>query len=159
MKNIIALLITVFAVFGVSAKDIDLTKINLNYEQKIVAMTILAEARGEGNIGMYAVACIIQTRAKERKMTLVEVCFAPSQFSCWNGKGSIAEKMQAKKQLFDCAQAEYAGQLARVLWQRSPLDNRVIGNANHYHTTDVKPKWSKGKKEVALIGNHKFFRL
>ena len=31
----------------------------LTREQKVVAITILAEARGEGNAGMYAVAAVI----------------------------------------------------------------------------------------------------
>ena len=36
-------------------------------QQEIVAITILAEARGEGKRGMYAVACVISKRMKERK--------------------------------------------------------------------------------------------
>ena len=156
MKNIIALILTVSCL---SAKDVDLTKVNLNYEQKIIALTILAEARGEGNMGMYAVACVIQQRSIERKMTVMEVCLAPSQFSCWNGKGSIASKMDDKKNLFAAPQAEYAAQLARVIWGNQALERKVIGNANHYHTTDVKPKWSKGKDATVTIKHHKFYRL
>ena len=35
----------------------------LTEEQRIVAMTILGEARGEGEAGMYAVACVIAQRS------------------------------------------------------------------------------------------------
>ena len=35
-------------------------------ESNIVAMTILGEARGEGEAGMYAVACVIQERIKSK---------------------------------------------------------------------------------------------
>ena len=41
----------------------------LTREQKVVAITILAEARGEGTKGMYAVAAVIAQRAMERKRT------------------------------------------------------------------------------------------
>ena len=53
-------------------------------QQEIVAITILAEARGEGKSGMYAVACVISQRAKERKKSAAQVCLQPFQFSCWN---------------------------------------------------------------------------
>jgi spore germination cell wall hydrolase CwlJ-like protein len=156
MKVLIALTICATSLFG---KDVDLAKVNLNYDQKIIALTILAEARGEGNMGMYAVACVIQQRSIERKMTVMEVCLAPSQFSCWNGKGNIASKMDDKKNLFAAPQAEYAAQLARVIWGNQALERKVIGNANHYHTTDVKPKWSKGKDATVTIKHHKFYKL
>ena len=46
----------------------------LTREQKVVAITILAEARGEGNAGMYAVAAVIAQRSFERKRTPEQVC-------------------------------------------------------------------------------------
>ena len=58
----------------------------LSRETKIVAITILAEARGEGEAGMYAVGACIAQRAFERKQTPTEVCLKKWQFSCWNGK-------------------------------------------------------------------------
>ena len=39
----------------------------LTQEQKVIAMTILGEARGEGKAGMYAVACVIAQRSIEWK--------------------------------------------------------------------------------------------
>ena len=64
-------------------------------------MTILAEARGEGEAGMYGVACVIRKRMDEKrsvrhggKMPAVGVCLQSSyvaslhrrvyQFSCWS---------------------------------------------------------------------------
>ena len=60
--------------------------VKLTRETKIIAITILAEARGEGHGGMYAVAAVIAQRAFERKRTPTEICLKPYQFSCWNGK-------------------------------------------------------------------------
>ena len=42
---------------------------SLSRETKVVAITILAEARGEGEAGMYAVGACIAQRAFERKQT------------------------------------------------------------------------------------------
>ena len=46
----------------------------LSRETKVIAITILAEARGEGHAGMYAVGAVIAQRAFERKLTPTEVC-------------------------------------------------------------------------------------
>ena len=65
----------------------------LTRSQRIVALTILGEARGEGKAGMYAVACVIQQRSKNRKITPAQVCLQKRQFSCWNdGKESHSLK-------------------------------------------------------------------
>ena len=43
-------------------------------KEEIVAITLLGEARGEGERGMYAVACVIQKRTEERNLLPIEVC-------------------------------------------------------------------------------------
>ena len=48
----------------------------LTRETKVIAITILAEARGEGQGGMYAVAAVIAQRAFERERTPTEICQA-----------------------------------------------------------------------------------
>ncbi len=114
-----------------------------------VAVTILAEARGEGQAGMYAVACVIQVRAKERKLTPEQVCLQKSQFSC-NNKGIQLNLLNQSQE------AGYARLLAAAIGR---LDESFVGGANHYHTAAVQPKWSKGVKPVREIGNHKFYKL
>ena len=81
----------------------------LTQEQIIVAMTILAEARGEGNAGMYAVAGCIKVRAQERKLAYHDVCLQPWQFSCWNKNDPNRKKMASFLKL---PQARYALRLA-----------------------------------------------
>ena len=61
------LLLIVNSVYASTHKNHQLTR-----EQKIVAITILAEARGEGEAGMYAVGACIAQRAFERKQTPTE---------------------------------------------------------------------------------------
>jgi len=117
-------------------------------QEEVIAITILGEARGEGQVGMYAVACVISQRAKERKLTGAQVCLQKLQFSC-NNKG-------LNTKLLDTPQAAYAMMLAKNI---NNLDLTFTKQANHYHTKAVRPYWSKGKQPVVTIGNHLFFKL
>jgi len=106
--------------------------VKLTRETKIIAITILAEARGEGHGGMYAVAAVIAQRAFERKRTPVE-------------------------HLLKVPQAKYAISLAKNI---KLLSRDFIGFANHYHNNKIKlPYWAKGEKPVKVIGNHIFYKL
>ena len=121
-------------------------------EAKIIAITILAEARGEGEAGMYAVGAVIAQRAFERKQTPTEVCLKKWQFSCWNGK-----KPKDLAHLLKTPQAKYALLIAKNI---NNLSREFVGYANHYHNNKIKPPyWAKGKKPVKTIGNHIFYKL
>ena len=119
----------------------------------VVALTLLGEARGEGFEGMAGVASVIQTRSIERHQTPQAVCLAPLQFSFWNVKHSDAEKAK----LLASPQGQNALHLARLVCANKMPD--VVNRANHYHALSVSPKWAKDKALVALIKNHKFYRL
>ena len=128
----------------------------LTKEQKIVAQTILGEARGEGKAGMYAVACVLQKRVINRRMKAHKVCLQSKlvkgrrifQFSCWNdGKESNS---------LDTPQGIYAKFLAVNLHR---LQLSYIKDADHYCTLRTHNYWTKGNKPVAIIGNHKFYKL
>jgi len=128
-------------------------KETLTTEAKIVAITILAEARGEGKMGMYAVGAVIAQRALERDQTVTEVCKAPKQFSCWNGKA-----VNDFKHLLDLPEARYAILVAKNIHN---LDHKIVGNANHYHSNRMKkfPYWTKGKRPTVTIKGHIFYKL
>ena len=126
--------------------------VKLTRETKIIAITILAEARGEGEAGMYAVAAVIAQRAFERKRTPSAVCLKKWQFSCWNGK-----RLKDLEHLLKVPQARYALALARNI---KLLSRDYVGYANHYHNNKIKlPYWAKGEKPVKTIGNHIFYKL
>ena len=150
MKKLIILLglpLIFNAVYGHTNNNAKLTR-----ETKIIAITILAEARGEGEAGMYAVAAVIAQRAFERKRTPSAVCLKKWQFSCWNGK-----TLKSLEHLLKVPQAKYAISLAKNI---KLLSRDFVGFANHYHNNKIKPpKWAKGKKPVKTIGNHIFYRL
>ena len=134
----------------------------LTRNERIVALTILGEARGEGVNGMYAVGCVIEKRMQESTVnhTPAEVCLQPSQFSIWNaGKGKVKKESQLYY-LWQSKSKDYARQLARVVCDKDKnLQHSVVGHANHYHTLSTKASWSRGAKPVAKVGNHLFFKL
>ena len=152
MKYLLLLLIT-FNALG----DQVLTR-----DERIVALTILGEARGEGKKGMYAVGCVIQKRASERNLTPAKVCLQPYQFSIWNaGKGKVKKESELYY-LWKSPSMMYARELARAICQGKELEQKFTASANHYYSTKYmkkKPWWTKGKKAVKVIGNHVFYRL
>ena len=118
----------------------------------VIALTILAEARGEGKDGMAAVACVIAQRAENRSMTPEKVCLQKWQFSCWNGKSE-----QDLDHLYKSPMADWALYLEANIHS---MNRAKVGFADHYYADWIKaPYWAKGKKPVAVIGKHKFYRL
>ncbi len=124
-------------------------------QREVIAMTILGEARGEGERGMYAVATIISQRMKNRALTGKKVCLEPWQFSCWNKNDPNRAKLPIL--LRNSPQRHYALRLADNI---SRLDRSYTKNADHYiHKNSKKPKHLRGKKPVIVIGAHAFYKL
>ena len=117
----------------------------------VVALTILAEARGEGPDGMAAVAACIQQRSLNRSMTPEEVCLEKKQFSCWNGK-----RPADLEHLLKLPQAKTANWLSKNLHK---LNRAKIGYADHYHADYVKLYWATGRTSTIKIGKHIFYKL
>ena len=141
----------------------------LTREQEIIAMTILGEARGEGEAGMYAVGCLIKQRKQNSsgKLSYSQICLKKWQFSCWNPNDP--NRSQLKKLLANSSSAKYA---KRVALNIDNLDLNFIANADHYCAVNAKPYWifkkvltKRGKMAkveltpVKIIGNHKFYKL
>ena len=154
--------------YSLTAAEQPLTK-----DEQTVAITLMGEARGEKSVGMYAVACVIQKRADERKLTPAQVCKQPWQFSCWN-KGQ-EKYIDLMKRLLksNTTQAQYAKKLARAICAGGRLVHSFTGNANHYYSMKVMkkaPYWAFKKvkeqgrlvkvpiKPSRIIGNHVFYK-
>jgi spore germination cell wall hydrolase CwlJ-like protein len=168
MKNIVILIALAASVFSGEK------------EQRIIALTILGEARGEGTGGMYAVGCVIQERARESNLTPAKVCHAPYQFSVWNaGKGKIKKESELSD-LWKSKSAPYAKTLALAIDSGYDLAQTFTGNADHYYSKKMMkspPSWAykidkrTGKflrdkegnkisvKPTKVIGNHVFYNL
>ena len=163
MKNLIIIFAFTFSAF---AEKPSYLPSDLTESQKIIAMTILGEARGEGEAGMYAVACVIAQRCIAWNKKPKNVCLKPEAFSCWNNRGDLA--ITKMLNLLETKEGEYAKRLAVNLYN---LDRTFVKNADHFCTLPKKPYWTfktikRNKKKikvpikpVATIGNHKFFKL
>ena len=78
---------------------------------QILARTLFGEARGEGDEGLEAVACVIMNRYKSGKWftgydvlngkkipSVAQTCLKKAQFSCWN-KNDPNYKLLCQRQL------------------------------------------------------------
>lgn len=127
------------------------------YDVDILARTLCGEARSEGARGMQAVANVVMNRVRDRRWpnTAAAVCLQPYQFSCWNANDPNRAYMlrlssgdNIFRQALNIAQEAVSGNLPDI-----------TGGANHYHTHESKPYWSKGETPIASIGGHRFFNL
>lgn len=122
----------------------------------VLARTLWGEARGEGQIGMEAVACVILNRAAKPGWwgrSVAEVCLRPWQFSCWNADDPNRAK------LLSVDDADPAFRLALDIAGRALAGSLpdCTGKATHYHARHVMPGWAKGHTACAMIGRHAFY--
>lgn len=145
MKNILLLSLVLLAAGPLRAAT---------YGQKVVAAVLLAEARGEGESGMMAVAEVIRHRADQRGVSLLAV-MRPGAFSSLNG--TTHEKLLHKFERHPLFPE--ALHIARLAYN----DPEQLGNrthsATHFTHKDERPYWSEDHTPVAVIGNHAFYRL
>lgn len=124
-----------------------------------LARTLWGEARSEPLQGIRAVAAVVLNRALHPKVhwwgqSIVGVCRAPKQFSCWNGDDPNLPKLLA------VTEANDKFRICRSVAQDA-LDGKLQAarenGATHYHTKAISPKWAEGKVPCADIGNHLFY--
>jgi len=121
-----------------------------------LAEALYFEARGETVKGQFAVAEVIMNRVKSSRFPAT-LCGVIKQgtgrryqcqftYTCDGFKDVIAEPLAYQR-------------VAKVA--RAAMDGAVgdlTGGATHYHTTAVRPKWSRVYKQTARIGVHLFYR-
>jgi len=147
----------------------------LSRDEQVVAATLLGEARGEGRCGVYAVACVLQQRSINRRLSPAKVCLQNKQFSCWEINGKQISLLEANKKYYNQGgPIMYARQLARNIVSGHQLDRTFVENADHFHAKWVMKKnkdgelekvlmkppfWAKKENFTVIIGNHKFYKL
>ena len=124
----------------------------------ILARTLWGEARGEGTIGMQAVANVIINRAANPSWwgsNIMQVCRRPYQFSCWNDGDPNRSQLKSvtEKDLYFATALRIACRAAY-----GALED-ITNGADHYHAAGITPGWAKGQTPVAVIGNHIFYKL
>ena len=116
----------------------------------VVHKTLIAEAGGEGNEGMHAVANVIRNRAAKRGLTVEQVCLQRLQFSAWNkGAGPVDRMVRRERAIWDDA---------LTAWQASATED-ITGSADHYYASYIRrPSWAKKMRHTVTIGKHQFYR-
>ena len=127
----------------------------------ILARTLYGEARGEGLIGIEAVANVIMNRVALSKQytlwwgkSIEEVCLKPFQFSCWTPSDNNFYKLirvssddDVFRMCLRVAQRAVSGTLSDI-----------TKGATHYHRKDVSPAWARRLIPVFEYKNHLFYR-
>lgn len=139
-----------------SAADID-----------IMARTLYGEARGEGHLGMVAVAHVICERVRRRRWygrdvaghddhSISAVCWKPWQFSCWNPGDPNLPLLSA----VDLGDRHFrrAMSVACAVVNGEAGYGDVTQGSDHYHAMGIPtPKWAQGRRHTVAIGRHLFF--
>jgi spore germination cell wall hydrolase CwlJ-like protein len=123
---------------------------------RCLAEALYFEARGETVRGQFAVAEVIVNRVESGRFpdTLCGVIRQGTgrkyqcqfTYTCDGYKEVIAEPRAF----------EQVGKVARAIMDG--VGGGLTGGATHYHTTAVRPKWSRVYTKTALIGVHVFYR-
>jgi spore germination cell wall hydrolase CwlJ-like protein len=129
---------------------------------EVLARTLYGEARGEGRIGMEAVATTIQNRLLDKRWpgTWAKVCQQRWQFSCWNENDPNLPKLRAVDLGDPAFRLAYAVAAEAVAGEVKDLTN----GANHYLTkalfeSDRRPSWAVPEAVTCRMGRHVFLKL
>lgn len=132
-------------------------------ELDYLALTIWAEARGEGTLGMQNVGHVIRNRVESGKFggpTYQGVVTKPKQFSCWNPRDPNRKNLTIefvegmKPGTPDQRAMVQAYAIARQVMNRAA---DPTAGATHYHTKKVNPVWAQNLRKIAVVGNHIFY--
>ena len=136
----------------------------LRAEARCLALNLYHEARGEGVLGMVAVALVTQNRANvgfRGQKTVCGVVYDPYQFS-WTHELTPAQQQPTDPAAWRTAQeiaqqvlqAEDGGKFAAEV----QLLNILLGDADHYHADYVDPYWANHMDGLVQVGRHIFYR-
>ncbi len=133
----------------------------------ILARTLYGEARGEGQEGIEAVACVIMNRVRARKWftgyvikegikipSVEQTCLKRYQFSCWN-------KFDPNRKIINQVTAHDAVFRQCLLTAQKAISGELqdfTNGALYYHTREITPVWAKNKTPCYEVKHHLFYR-
>lgn len=141
-------------------RTVENSRFSLEEQKNIITRTIWAEAKGEGERGMRAVASVIYNRGRGQVSNYVPVAIRRWQFSCWNGTTpEFWDNFQIR------IRSGTAWDIATKITEEM-FDGTFtpITDANHYYNPSLaSPSWSRTSsgepRPFTMIGNHKFLKL
>jgi len=130
----------------------------------LMALTMFAEARDQGALGIIAVGSVILERVEHRDWdgkTIKEVCLAPFQFSCFLPDDPQFEKLKKLARNWD----DRNSILGVCLYFAEGLINGTVPRTSEiaeHHVTQYKrcdcpASWEKDMTKITTIGDHDFY--
>jgi len=127
-----------------------------SFEERLVAAVLMAEARGEGIIGMTAVGEVIANRARKRQISPGLVVQEPHQFSPLNRVKPHELIMRYEKMSLYREALRIA---VTVVESPTELPGLAAG-ADHFESIRaLVPRWARGRQPVVIVGGHRFWLL
>lgn len=121
-----------------------------------LAEAIYFEARGESLRGQFAVAEVILNRVESARYPDT-VCGVVRQGADRRSGCQFSYVCDGKPEVItDQASWDRAGKIARLMLDNE--DRPLTEGATHFHTTAVRPVWSRIYEQTARIGAHLFYR-
>jgi spore germination cell wall hydrolase CwlJ-like protein len=131
--------------------------VQADYEQTIVATTLILEAGGEYDEGsLEAVYEVIHNRAIKRDKTYEEVCLQYKQFSCWNNIHSPFRLDEIDKNVRKAKRHPRWAEAMKIASSES--NTNYTKGADHYHADYVSPYWKDLMTKTVKIGRHIFYK-
>lgn len=123
------------------------------YGQQIVAAVLMAEARGEGEIGITAVAEVIRNRAEKAGKSPLQIVLKPGEFSCLNDTTPTALHLKFyRMKLYPTAL-----RIAKACYNTPEQLPNLAQGATFFHYRKISPPWLCDVRSVTNIGNHIFY--
>ena len=154
MKTLIALIILVVNVSGWEPRNAPTWD-----QRELIAAVIIAEAGGEGKLGMEAVYEVIWQRAALAHDTYTNIVTKRKQFSCLNNiKPAKLVRRSQKHKHYDWVRLDLLSFPPTTVHTIPKGQEQIIRNrSDHYFAhKQGKPSWSNGSGKI--IGNHTFER-
>jgi N-acetylmuramoyl-L-alanine amidase len=127
-----------------------------SFDERLIAAVLMAEARGEGVIGMTAVGEVIANRARKRHMPAGLVVQQPYQFSPLNRVKPHELIMRYEKMPL----YREALRIATTVVQTPAELPGLVAGADHFERIGAPiPRWARGRRPVAVVGGHRFWLL
>ncbi|MCC6234970.1 MAG: cell wall hydrolase, partial [Verrucomicrobiales bacterium] len=126
-----------------------------SYGQQVVAAVLMAEAWGEGEVAMTAVAEVIRLRSVRAGVSPLAVVTRRRQFTCLNQTTPVAlvRKFQGEEDF------AVALRIARRIYHRPESLPGHARGATHFERVGTQAHWTRGHRPVAMVGKLAFYRL
>jgi N-acetylmuramoyl-L-alanine amidase len=157
LRQVVLIMLLMVSVPAIAPVGIAMCKVSWNYvthqtslkELDCLATNLYHEARGEGTIGMEAVARVTLNRLATPGFpdTICKVVYQPKQFS-WTNSVAVIKDTAAYKQAVSVAE-----------FVLSTPQHDFTNGSLFFHTIQIKrPTWTKSLEESLVINNHVFYK-